>query len=147
MIIEGAEYYGTQYTSPVIDLNTGQNVSVVFSSVPSVQTSKYFVIDWECKFSPFQETQTGTEGTISHVDYDNNEILYWNISSECDRVLVTSSQFNVEATYDFVTIGELIFTGSDAVSVVVGGSFQIVFVSDHVQSRTGFILNWSCSSG
>ena len=94
-------------------------------------------------------TLTGTNGTIAHLDYADNEDISWTIQSDCDMLYIYSEVFNTEANYDFLFIGDYRFDGDDEEirEIVQGSSVTIRFTSDSSITRSGFILHWRCSDG
>ena len=91
---------------------------------------------------------TGTNGSITHLDYANSENIFWNIESDCAILYLYSEIFELESGYDYLIIDGESFTGSYPVDVLVYNSSVLVqFISDSSETRTGFILRWRCSDG
>ena len=92
-------------------------------------------------------TVTGSEGTIDHIDYENNENVTWTFETDCDSVELNSSFFELESGYDMLTIAGVEHTGSTPVSQTVElGSFVMNFYSDSSVAQGGFSLIWACGS-
>jgi len=90
---------------------------------------------------------SNTSGEIQHLNYNINENLDWPISSDCDSVRVWSTQFSTEERYDYLTINSQDYSGETTIDTIVPyRSFTIRWHSDGSQTKTGFILNWACST-
>ena len=84
-------------------------------------------------------------GEIRHENYGINENLEWPISTDCASVTITSSAFDTEATYDYVTIEDVQYSGTNPISVTVpSGNTVVRFHSDATATKSGFVLAWSC---
>jgi len=56
-------------------------------------------------------TTTGIEtGTITHIDYENNENLEWPVTPSCQSVRLISTIFDTEPTYDYDAVFRMYVT-------------------------------------
>ena len=105
---------------------------------------------------------SGTEGVISHLDYDNDETIQWNIRAECDQVHISSTQFRTELDRDIVRINNVPYSGSvgmtstgnynlngflTVVDQLVPGHSAVSFASNGITTDSGFVLEWQCKPG
>ena len=105
-------------------------------------TSTGFRLLWSCG-TPSE--QTGTSGFIELGEYDNYQDLSWSVNSDCDEVHIYSMRFDTEGGYDYVTIGDSTFSGSNqVVNLIMPAAFEVAFHSDYSVTRTGFSLAWQC---
>ena len=138
LFLKGEEYSGTAVVSQYV----GVNFTVNFSSDGSI-TSTGFRLYWSCGTSP---VQTGSSGAIELGHYDNNHDITWTVESDClYGVHVFSTYFDTESSYDEVTIGENVFSGSGVeFELAMPGSFDVSFTSDGSITATGFNIQWEC---
>ena len=59
---------------------------------------------------------------------------------------MTSIFFETEENYDFVTIGNFMYSGNTSIDSILLPNFTVVFQSDNMYPAKGFILNWNCLS-
>ena len=52
--------------------------------------------------------------------------------------------FKTEKKYDFVTIGNIKYSGKDQIDIVHSSNFTVAFQSDEKFTEKGFKLNWNC---
>ena len=94
----------------------------------------------DCNTSPCQN--------IEHLNYGNNEKESWTVNANCAPVKVTSSKFETESGYDFLSIDGTAYSGSDPIDKVVQkDTFNITFTSDGSTTKGGFLLDWKCITG
>jgi len=84
-------------------------------------------------------------GEIRHKDYGNHEDLEWSIPSVCERVRITSSEFQTESGYDYVIIDGTRFSGTSvSINVTISKDTKVYFHSDGGTKYPGFVLHWTC---
>ena len=64
----------------------------------------------------------------------------------CSNVELFSTSFETESGYDYVTIGEIRYQGSESISLIVPNSTVVHFHSDESDTESGFVLQWRCES-
>ena len=77
-----------------------------------------------------------THGTISYLNYGNNENEIWVIESNCPHVLIESEHFDLENGFDVVFINGEAHTGSTEIHQIVPGNFEVEFISDDRDGTT-----------
>ena len=85
-------------------------------------------------------------GKVMLLNYNNDEDRQWRINSDCSAVRITSTYFDIEEYYDFITIDGIQSTQrhSPINQLVRKSSFPIRFNSDSSGTGSGFALDWVC---
>ena len=83
-------------------------------------------------------------GKIELLDYENYEKRSWPVQSNCEHVRIRSKMFQTEKNYDFLTIGDIKYSGSEQIDIIHSSNFSVTFDSDKGETEKGFILNWNC---
>ena len=103
VIIAGQEYTGSAVISTILP----GSFEILFTSDSSV-TADGFRFNWRCAENDVNGTSdnSGSEGTISLLNYPNNYQEQWTIDTQCSTVLIESTIFSTEANYDVLLIGD-----------------------------------------
>ena len=64
-------------------------------------------------------------GIIELLDYDNNEDKIWPVFSNCKSVHIKSAMFKTEEGWDFVTIGDIEYSGTAQIDRIVSTNFTV----------------------
>ena len=78
------------------------------------------------------------------LDYGNYEDRSWPVYSDCKFVRIRSKKFETEKEYDFVTIGNIHYSGKDQIDIIHSSNFTVNFHSDKDNTEKGFVLKWNC---
>lgn len=78
------------------------------------------------------------------LNYENNEDKIWPVFSNCDSVQIKSAMFKTEEDGNFVTIGDIEYSGTAQIDRIVSTNFTVKFHSDSMGTSIGFMLHWHC---
>ena len=71
--------------------------------------------------------------------------MEWTISANCQIVTLVSTRFETEPGYDYLTIAGHRYNGSASIKITVPTPTIVQFHSDGSATRSGFVLQWTCS--
>ena len=61
-------------------------------------------------------------------------------------VRIRSKLFQTEKEYDYLTIGNTVYSGKTKIDRILSTNFIVGFSSDNKRTDQGFVLNWECLS-